>query len=93
MAYGFHVYFRPEAPRTTVRVKRIRHSDCVAALQEGFEDFVAMPTYPAFVGIFYAFADSRSFRCLRSATRCTSSSRSLRVSRSSGRSSPSASTR
>jgi uncharacterized membrane protein len=30
--------------------------DCFAALTEGFDDVVEMPTYPAFLGLFYALA-------------------------------------
>jgi hypothetical protein len=31
-----------------------RDAAMIAALKEGFDDFVAMPTYPAFVDLFYA---------------------------------------
>jgi uncharacterized membrane protein len=57
MASAFHVYFGPEAltaPPATVR--RIGPEDCFAALTEGFDDFISMPTYPAFVGLFYGVA-------------------------------------
>ncbi len=56
MAYGFHVYFGPAALATTVNVRRIGPRDCFLALEEGLDDFVSMPTYPAFVGLFYALS-------------------------------------
>lgn len=36
------------------KVRKIGPNDCLAALSEGFDDFLEMPTYPAFIGIFYA---------------------------------------
>ena len=56
MASTFHVYFGPEALDTRIRLRTIEPRDCIAALREGFDDFLAMPTYPVFVGIFYAIA-------------------------------------
>jgi uncharacterized membrane protein len=56
MADSFHVYFGPRAFETPIEIRRIRASDCFAALKEGFADFLAMPTHVAFVGIFYALA-------------------------------------
>ena len=56
MSSTFHVYFGPEALDTRVRLRKIEPRDCIAALREGFDDFVAMPTHPVFVGIFYAMA-------------------------------------
>ncbi len=57
MASAFHVYFGPEAlTAPPPKVRRIGPEDCFAALTEGFDDFLAMPTYPAFVGLFYAVA-------------------------------------
>ncbi len=56
MASTFHVYFGPEALDTRVRLRKIGPSDCIAALREGFDDFLAMPTHPVFIGIFYALA-------------------------------------
>jgi uncharacterized membrane protein len=53
---AFHVYFGPEALAATPRVRRIGPEDCFSALKEGFDDFFAMPTYPMFVGVFYAVA-------------------------------------
>ena len=57
MASTFHVYFGPSglaepAPAT----RRVGAADCFAALSEGFDDFLAMPTYPVFVGLFYGVA-------------------------------------
>ena len=37
-------------------MRHIEPEDCFAALREGFDDFLALPTYPAFVGLFYAVA-------------------------------------
>ena len=56
MTSAFHVYFGPEALAATPRVRRIGAADCFAALSEGFDDFFSMPTYPVFVGVFYAVA-------------------------------------
>ena len=56
MTSAFHVYFGPEAFAAAPRVKRLRLHDCIAALKEGVDDFLAMPTYPIFVGLFYAVA-------------------------------------
>ena len=56
MTSAFHVYFGPEALATAPKVRLIGPSDCFSALREGFDDFLAMPTYPAFVGLFYAVA-------------------------------------
>jgi uncharacterized membrane protein len=53
---AFHVYFGPEAHAATPRVRRISPEDCFTALKEGLDDFMAMPTYPMFVGLFYAVA-------------------------------------
>jgi len=56
MTSAFHVYFGPEALAAPPKVRRIGPEDCLAALREGFDDFLAVPTYPAFVGLFYAVA-------------------------------------
>ncbi len=56
MTSAFHVYFGPEAVAATPRVRRISAEDCFSALKEGLDDFLAMPTYPVFVGLFYAVA-------------------------------------
>jgi uncharacterized membrane protein len=53
---AFHVYFGPEARAATPRVRRIGPNDCFSALKEGLDDFFSMPTYPVFVGLFYAVA-------------------------------------
>jgi uncharacterized membrane protein len=37
-------------------VRRIGPGDCLSALSEGRDDFFSMPTYPVFVGLFYAVA-------------------------------------
>ena len=54
MASAFHVYFRPEALTEPIGVRKIGPRDCFAALREGLDDFVAMPTHAAFLGLFYA---------------------------------------
>ena len=56
MTSAFHVYFGPEALAATPRVRRIGPEDCFSALKEGLDDFFSMPTYPVFVGLFYAVA-------------------------------------
>ena len=56
MTSAFHVYFGPDAVVATPRVRRIGPADCFSALSEGFDDFLSMPTYPVFVGLFYAVA-------------------------------------
>jgi uncharacterized membrane protein len=53
---AFHVYFRPEALAAPAVLRRIGPRECFDALREGFDDFRAMPTYPVFVGLFYAVA-------------------------------------
>ena len=54
MESTFHVYFGPEALTAPIQGRRIESSDCFAALREGLDDFLAMPTHPIFVGLFYA---------------------------------------
>src|SRR5262249_42568522 len=56
MTSAFHVYFGPEAHAATPRVRRMSPGDCISALKEGVGDVFAMPTYPIFVGLFYAVA-------------------------------------
>lgn len=56
MTSAFHVYFGQDAVAATPRVRRLSIGDCFAALKEGIDDFFAMPTYPIFVGLFYAVA-------------------------------------
>ena len=56
MTSAFHVYFGPEAVAATPRVRRFSAGDCFSALKEGLDDFLAMPTYAVFVGLFYAVA-------------------------------------
>jgi uncharacterized membrane protein len=53
---AFHVYFGPEALAAPPKVRPVAPQDCFSALREGLDDFFAMPTYPAFVGLFYAVA-------------------------------------
>ena len=56
MAYGFHLNFGAHAFAPPAQVRRLRPSDCFLALKDGFDDFVSIPTYPAFVGLFYALS-------------------------------------
>ncbi len=56
MAYERHINLGAHAFAPSPQVRRLRPSDCFAALKEGLDDFVSMPTYPAFVGLFYALS-------------------------------------
>jgi uncharacterized membrane protein len=56
MTDTFHVYFGPKAFEAPLELRKLRASDGLAALKEGFADFLATPTHVAFVGIFYALA-------------------------------------
>ncbi len=56
MASAFQEYFGSDALRRPLKVRKIEPRDCFAALAEGFDDVLTMPTYPAFVGLFYALA-------------------------------------
>ena len=56
MASAFHVYFGPDALNAPIRIRKIEPQDCFAALREGLDDFLAMPTHAVFVGVFYALA-------------------------------------
>ena len=56
MASTFHVYFGANGLTHSPKLRRIEPADCFAALAEGFDDAVEMPTYPAFLGLFYALA-------------------------------------
>jgi uncharacterized membrane protein len=39
-----------------VKVRPVGPQDCFSALREGLDDFFAIPTYPVFIGLFYAVA-------------------------------------
>jgi uncharacterized membrane protein len=56
MTSAFHVYFGPEALAAPPKLRSIAPHDCLAAMAEGFDDFLSMPTYPIFIGLFYAVA-------------------------------------
>ena len=56
MASTFHFYFGPNALTFSPKLRRIEPADGFAALAEGFDDALEMPTYPAFLGLFYALA-------------------------------------
>lgn len=53
MASAFHVYFGPHALTEQVQLRKIEARDAFIALREGFEDFLATPTHPIFLGVFY----------------------------------------
>lgn len=54
MESTFHVYFGPQALTAPIENRKIGPRDCLAALREGIDDFIAVPTHPIFVGLFYA---------------------------------------
>lgn len=56
MAFASQASFGASARPAPLKFSKVELRDCFAALAEGFDDFVAMPTYPAFVGLFYALA-------------------------------------
>jgi uncharacterized membrane protein len=56
MASTFRVYFGANGLTAPLKLRRIEPADCFAALAEGFDDALEMPTYPAFLGLFYALA-------------------------------------
>jgi uncharacterized membrane protein len=57
MASTFHVYFfGANGLSNPLELRRIESADCFAALAEGFDDALEMPTYPAFIGLFYGVA-------------------------------------
>lgn len=56
MASTFHVYFGANGMTCSPKLHRIEPAGCFAALAEGFDDALEMPTYPAFLGVFYALA-------------------------------------
>ena len=52
----FHLYYGPDALTAPPQVRKIGPRDCFAALAEGFDDFLAMPSHVAFLGLFYVVA-------------------------------------
>jgi hypothetical protein len=56
MTSTFHVYFGADGLAASPKIRCIAPADCFAALAEGFDDALEMPTYPAFLGLFYALA-------------------------------------
>jgi uncharacterized membrane protein len=56
MASTFHVHFGAITLVESPKLRAIEPTDCFAALAEGFDDAAEMPTYPAFLGLFYALA-------------------------------------
>jgi len=53
---AIHVYFGPDALASPPVVRKIGVPDAVAALKEGFDDFLAMPSHLLFLAIFYVGA-------------------------------------
>ena len=53
---AIHVYFGPDALTAPPVVRKLRVSDAFAALAEGFDDFLAMPSHLIFLAIFYVGA-------------------------------------
>jgi uncharacterized membrane protein len=56
MGATFHAHLGHDALPAPLKIRRIEPRDCFVALAEGFDDFLEMPTYPVFVGVFYALA-------------------------------------
>ena len=56
MSITLRDYFGLDAFTPPSKVCKIEPRDCFAALAEGLDDAQAMPTYPAFLGLFYALA-------------------------------------
>ena len=56
MASTFHLYFGANGLTDSPKLRRLELADCFAALVEGFDDALEMPTYPVFLGLFYALA-------------------------------------
>ena len=57
MASTFYVhFFGANGLSNSLKLRRIESADCFAALAEGFDDALVMPTYPAFIGLFYGVA-------------------------------------
>jgi uncharacterized membrane protein len=56
MASTLHVFFGEHRLSYPPKLRRIEPIDCFAVLAEGFDDALEMPTYPAFLGLFYAIA-------------------------------------
>jgi uncharacterized membrane protein len=52
----FHIYYGPDALTAPPQVRKLGPRDCFAALAEGFDDFMAMPSHVAFLGLFYVVA-------------------------------------
>jgi uncharacterized membrane protein len=55
-ASTLHVFFGANRSSYPPKLRRIEPADCFAVLAEGFDDALEMPPYPAFLGLFYAFA-------------------------------------
>src|SRR3984885_4475297 len=56
MLSDFHVYYGPDAFTAPPQVRKLGARDCFAALAAGFDDFMAMPSHVAFLGLFYVVA-------------------------------------
>ena len=53
---AIHVYFGPDALTSPPVIRKMKISDAVAALAEGFDDFRATPSHLVFLAIFYVGA-------------------------------------
>jgi uncharacterized membrane protein len=56
MASTFHVFFGANGMTGSPKLRRLEPADCFAALTGGVGDALEMPTYPGFLGLFYALA-------------------------------------
>src|SRR5271165_2535263 len=56
MASTFHVFFGANGITGSPKLGRLEPADCFAALTQGFDDALEMPSYPAFLGLFYALS-------------------------------------
>ena len=53
---AYELYWGRDALDAPPVIRAIRPADCFTALTQGYDDFRAMPSYVAFVGLFYAVA-------------------------------------
>jgi uncharacterized membrane protein len=56
MASTLHVYCGANGLICSPKLCPLEPADCLEALAQGFDDALEMPTYPAFLGLFYALA-------------------------------------
>ena len=53
---ALHVYYGPDELAARPALRKIGINDCLIALREGYEDFLAAPTHLVFLALTYAFA-------------------------------------